>query len=185
MGGRIVPGKLNRRLKCGLGALPVGRSAKERPYHWGIRWRQLCNDGGLRRGAPAAVPPSFDFSFRLLYAGRHPTEPDMATRTRAPTKDQTPKQDDEKVRFEAWLSDFDARHADLTARLDALCSVWGSIRGALPSARQPDQVQFRFLVASGSLRAASRTSFRMLQARPGPGCCAGRTSVTRTARLTA
>jgi hypothetical protein len=33
---------------------------------------------------------------------------DMTTRTRATTKTQTPKLDDE-ARFEAWLSDFDAR----------------------------------------------------------------------------
>lgn len=48
----------------------------------------------------------------------------MAQRTRAVTTDRAP-QLDEAARFEAWLRDFDARHADLTVRLDAVLRSLG------------------------------------------------------------
>jgi hypothetical protein len=50
----------------------------------------------------------------------------MAIKMRAFTKKQAPKaDDDEKVRFAAWLSDFDAKQADLTVKLDALLHSLG------------------------------------------------------------
>jgi hypothetical protein len=60
----------------------------------------------------------------------------MATKpTRPSTKDPDKKSDD-YARFEAWLSDFDARQANLAARLDAfLHSLGVEPRGA--SAREP------------------------------------------------
>ncbi|MEA2732367.1 MAG: hypothetical protein QOF70_6842 [Acetobacteraceae bacterium] len=45
--------------------------------------------------------------------------------TRTLTKSKIPKQDGDKARFEAWLHDFDARQADLTARLDAFLHSLG------------------------------------------------------------
>ena len=51
----------------------------------------------------------------------------MATK-RAATADRAPRQAKEigeEARFEAWLKDFDARHAALTARLDALLHSLG------------------------------------------------------------
>jgi hypothetical protein len=48
----------------------------------------------------------------------------MAQRTRALTADKAPELD-EAARFEAWLKDFDARHADLTVRLDAVLRSLG------------------------------------------------------------
>jgi hypothetical protein len=43
----------------------------------------------------------------------------MATKPRTTTKQRSPELDD-AARFEAWLHDFDTRHAELTVRLDAL-----------------------------------------------------------------
>jgi hypothetical protein len=48
----------------------------------------------------------------------------MVIKTRTTTKEGPPKLDD-AARFEAWLSDFDARMADLTARQDALLRSLG------------------------------------------------------------
>ena len=53
--------------------------------------------------------------------------PAMATK-RATTIDRAPRQakkTGEEARFEAWLDDFDARQADLAARLDALLHSLG------------------------------------------------------------
>lgn len=48
----------------------------------------------------------------------------MAQRTRAFVADRA-SEPDEAARFEAWLRDFDARHADLTVRLDAVLRSLG------------------------------------------------------------
>lgn len=48
----------------------------------------------------------------------------MAQRTRTFAKDRAPEPN-EAARFEAWLRDFDARHADLTVRLDAVLRSLG------------------------------------------------------------
>jgi hypothetical protein len=77
---------------------------------------------------PSPLPP---VSYFLT---PEPRMQDMTTRTRATTKTQTPKLDDE-VRFEAWLSDFDARMADLTLRQDALLRKLG-IEPARPAERE-------------------------------------------------
>jgi hypothetical protein len=50
-------------------------------------------------------------------ATKRPTPPD-----RAP---QPAKKPSDEARFEAWLRDFDARQADLTARLDAILHSLG------------------------------------------------------------
>jgi hypothetical protein len=46
------------------------------------------------------------------------------------------KKDNDEARFEAWLRDFDARHADLTIRLDALLHSLGVDPARAPE-RQP------------------------------------------------
>ena len=51
----------------------------------------------------------------------------MATK-RTNTPDRTPgqrKKPSDEARFEAWLQNFDARQADLTARLDAILHSLG------------------------------------------------------------
>jgi hypothetical protein len=49
----------------------------------------------------------------------------MAVKTRAQSNERPPKADADAARFKAWLSDFDARHAELAARLDALLHSLG------------------------------------------------------------
>jgi hypothetical protein len=50
----------------------------------------------------------------------------MAIKRRTSTKERAPKaDDDEKVRLAAWLNDFDAKQADLAAKLDALLRSLG------------------------------------------------------------
>jgi hypothetical protein len=43
----------------------------------------------------------------------------MSTKT-ARRSSATEKQENEEARFAAWLADFDARHAEVAARLDAV-----------------------------------------------------------------
>jgi hypothetical protein len=52
------------------------------------------------------------------------------------TKTGAAKQDDDDARFEAWLSDFDARMADLTARQDTLLRKLGLEPVTRPAERQ-------------------------------------------------
>jgi hypothetical protein len=44
----------------------------------------------------------------------------MAKKPLTNTRGRPPKRDEDEVRFEAWLRDFDSRHADLKAKIDAL-----------------------------------------------------------------
>jgi hypothetical protein len=70
---------------------------------------------------------AFHFSREFLYVGGLPS-PDTvmpAKSTRTLTNSKIPKKDGDKARFEAWLHDFDARQADLTARLDAFLHSLG------------------------------------------------------------
>jgi hypothetical protein len=64
--------------------------------------------------------------------------PTMATKqaTRTTVRARQGKKDDDEARFEAWLRDFDVRHADLTTRLDALLRSLG-VDPARASERQP------------------------------------------------
>ena len=62
----------------------------------------------------------------------------MATK-RATSSEGAPRQAEklgDEARFEAWLTDFDARHAALTMRLDALLRSLG-VDPARSSERQP------------------------------------------------
>ena len=61
----------------------------------------------------------------------------MATRTRTPPKQRIPARDQDEANFQAWLSDFDARHAELAARLaksaptrSGLCASDASVIGS-------------------------------------------------------
>jgi hypothetical protein len=57
----------------------------------------------------------------------------MALKASVVSKQRTPRaEDDEAARFEAWLSDFDARQAGLTAKLDALLYSLGVDPARLP-----------------------------------------------------
>ncbi len=49
----------------------------------------------------------------------------MATRTRTQPQQRIPERDQDEARFQAWLNDFDARHAEVAARLDALLRTLG------------------------------------------------------------
>jgi hypothetical protein len=66
---------------------------------------------------------AFDFVRRFLYDNRKhtPRTSPMATK-RASTKARQPTEAD---RFEAWLIAFDAKEADLRARLDSLLHTLG------------------------------------------------------------
>jgi hypothetical protein len=65
--------------------------------------------------------------------------PAMATKQATISTARVPRQgkkDNDEARFEAWLRDFDASHADLTMRLDALLRSLG-VDPTRASERQP------------------------------------------------
>jgi hypothetical protein len=79
----------------------------------------------------------FDFSGEFLY-GDNLHSPDTAMSAKPTStlrKSKLPDEDSDTARFEAWLHDFDARQADLTARLDAFLHSLG-IEPGRPSERE-------------------------------------------------